>query len=69
MFFEHGKNDPRDPVTETDRIVKAIRDNGYEVEYLRFPDEGHSVSKMPNRITMFRRLARFLETHLGAQAD
>ncbi|MEX0297979.1 MAG: prolyl oligopeptidase family serine peptidase [Kordiimonas sp.] len=65
MFFEHGKNDPRDPVTETDRIVKAIRDNGYAVEYLRFPDEGHSVSKMPNRITMFRRLARFLETHLG----
>lgn len=68
MFFEHGKNDPRDPVTETDRIVKAIRDNGYEVEYLRFPDEGHSVSKMPNRITLNRRLARFLETHLAAEA-
>lgn len=69
MFFEHGKNDPRDPVTETDRIVKAIRDNGYTVEYLRFPDEGHSVSKMPNRITMYRRLARFLETQLAANAE
>lgn len=67
MFFEHGVNDPRDPVTETDVIVKAIRDNGFEVEYLRFPDEGHSVSKMKNRITFYRRLAAFLEKHLGAE--
>ena len=66
MFFEHGVNDPRDPVTETDIIVKAIRDNGYEVEYLRFPDEGHSVSKMKNRIIFYRRLADFLEKQLGA---
>ncbi|GHF18646.1 peptidase S9 [Kordiimonas sediminis] len=67
MFFEHGVNDPRDPVTETDDMVKTIRDNGYEVEYLRFPDEGHGIRKMSNRITHFRRLARFLETHLKAE--
>ncbi|MCK0067943.1 S9 family peptidase [Kordiimonas laminariae] len=67
MFFEHGVNDPRDPVTESDRMVKVIRDNGFEVEYLRFPDEGHSVRKMKNRITYGRRLAAFLEKHLAAE--
>ncbi len=66
MLFEHGVNDPRDPVTESDRMVKEIRDNGFEVEYLRFPDEGHSIRKMPNRITFNRRLAAFLEKHLAA---
>ena len=67
MFFEHGVNDPRDPVTESDRMVKEIRDNGFEVEYLRFPDEGHSIRQMKNRITFNRRLAAFLEKHLAAE--
>jgi dipeptidyl aminopeptidase/acylaminoacyl peptidase len=67
MFFEHGANDPRDPVTETDKMVKAIRSRGYKVEYLRFPDEGHMVVKMKNRIAFFRRLASFIEQHLTVQ--
>ncbi|MEM9058134.1 MAG: prolyl oligopeptidase family serine peptidase, partial [Pseudomonadota bacterium] len=65
MFFSHGVNDPRDPVTESDRIVKTIRDNGGEVTYLRFPDEGHSISKQPNRVAFNRALAAFLEANLS----
>ena len=45
LFVEHGVNDPRDPVTESDRIVQTVRDNGGEVTYLRFPDEGHGIAK------------------------
>ncbi|MFS1702014.1 S9 family peptidase [Alteromonas sp. AMM-1] len=67
MFFEHGVNDPRDPVTESDRMVKVLRDKGLPVTYLRFPDEGHSVSKLENRVTFYRALAEFLERHLTAQ--
>ncbi|RMB12342.1 S9 family peptidase [Eilatimonas milleporae] len=65
MFFEHGANDPRDPVSESDRMVKALRERGIEVTYLRFPDEGHSVRKLPNRIAFYRQLAAFLEKHLS----
>ena len=65
MLFSHGVNDPRDPVTESDRMVQTIRDNGYEVTYLRWPDEGHGIRKIANRITFYRRLADFLETHIG----
>lgn len=61
----HGANDPRDPVTESDGYVRAIRERGGTAEYLRYPDEGHGVRKLSNRIIMGRRIAAFLEQHLG----
>jgi dipeptidyl aminopeptidase/acylaminoacyl peptidase len=64
LFVEHGANDPRDPVTESDRIVQTVRDNGGEVTYLRFPDEGHSITKQANRVAHYRQLVSFLEKHL-----
>jgi len=61
----HGANDPRDPVTESDQFVRGIREIGGEVEYLRFPDEGHGIRKLANRIIAYRRIAAFLERTLG----
>jgi dipeptidyl aminopeptidase/acylaminoacyl peptidase len=63
----HGANDPRDPVTESDQFVRGIREIGGEVEYLRFPDEGHGIRKLANRITAYRRIAAFLERTLEAR--
>ncbi len=60
----HGANDPRDPVTESDQFVRAIRELGGEVEYLRFPDEGHSIRKLANQVIAYRRIAAFLERTL-----
>jgi dipeptidyl aminopeptidase/acylaminoacyl peptidase len=68
ILVSHGANDPRDPVTESDQFVRAIRDRGGEVEYLRWPDEGHSIRKLSNRVTAYRRVARFLERTLGRGA-
>jgi len=65
---EHGANDPRDPVTESDRLVEAVRRNGTEVVYLRFPDEGHSVTNLANRVHMWRAVAAFLERKFGMSA-
>jgi len=64
MLVWHGANDPRDPVTESDRIVKAVRENGVEVTYLRFPDEGHSIRKTANQVAAYRTLADFLAEQL-----
>ncbi len=64
MFVEHGANDPRDPVTESDRIVKTVRENGGDVKYLRFPDEGHGIAKEANRVAFNRALVDFLEKQL-----
>lgn len=65
LMVVHGANDPRDPVTESDQFVRAIRARGGTVEYLRFPDEGHGVRKLPNRIITYRRVAAFLERELA----
>ncbi|GGY40302.1 S9 family peptidase [Parvularcula lutaonensis] len=65
MLFSHGANDPRDPVSESDRMVKALRERGVEVKYLRWPDEGHSVRKLNNRVHLYQEITKFLEDHLG----
>jgi len=65
LLVAHGANDPRDPVTESDRIVDEVRNNGFEVTYLRFPDEGHGFRKRTNRVAFNRAVADFLESNLG----
>jgi dipeptidyl aminopeptidase/acylaminoacyl peptidase len=67
LLVIHGANDPRDPPTESDQFVRAIREQGGEVEYLRFPDEGHSVRKVANQIILYRRAAAFLQRTLGVK--
>lgn len=48
LFVAQGFNDPRVPYTEAEQIVKAVRDNGGDVWYLMFKDEGHGFAKKPN---------------------
>ncbi|HEX2211684.1 MAG TPA: S9 family peptidase [Longimicrobium sp.] len=65
LMVVHGANDPRVPVGEADQIVRAVRHRRGDVEYLRFPDEGHGIAKLQNRITAYQRIARFLDRVLG----
>lgn len=65
LLVMHGANDPRDPVTESDRLVEGIRAYGGQVTYLRFPDEGHGISKLANRVYAYRAIAAFLEEKFG----
>ncbi|MEM8982435.1 MAG: prolyl oligopeptidase family serine peptidase [Pseudomonadota bacterium] len=64
MLFSHGVNDPRDPVTESDRMVRRLRENGLDVVYLRFADEGHSVRKVRNKVALYQAVAGFLDKAL-----
>lgn len=61
VLVSHGANDPRDPVSESDRFVRAARAQGVEVDYVRFEDEGHGVRHLQNRVHLYRRVAHFLE--------
>jgi dipeptidyl aminopeptidase/acylaminoacyl peptidase len=64
VLVVHGANDPRVPVTEADRIVESLRVRNHPVEYLRYPDEGHKISKLANRVDSFTKMASFLERYL-----
>lgn len=64
LLIVHGENDPRVPVGEARQIAEAIRSRGGEVETLIFPDEGHGVAKLGNRLTYYRKMVEFLKKHL-----
>ncbi len=64
LLVQHGANDPRDPVAESDRIVQLIRDAGGTAKYMRYPDEGHGLSKQANRVAFYRAMAVFFEEYL-----
>lgn len=64
MFIVQGRNDPRVSVTEAEQMVKAIRDNGVEVWYLRAEDEGHGFAKKANRDYYNQAFIMFLKKFL-----
>jgi dipeptidyl aminopeptidase/acylaminoacyl peptidase len=64
LFVYAGANDPRVPKSESDLIVKALRERNVPVEYMVASDEGHSLSRREHRIALASRVARFLETEL-----
>ena len=64
LLIVHGENDPRVPVGEARQIAEAIRSHGGEVETLIFPDEGHGVAKLENRLTYYRKMVEFLDKYL-----
>lgn len=49
LFVIQGENDPRVPVTESEQMVREIREHGGEVWYLLARDEGHGFRKKSNR--------------------
>ena len=64
LFVLQGRNDPRVPYTESEQIVKALRDRNRPVEYLLFDDEGHGFVKLANRLTLYPRVVEFLDRHM-----
>ena len=63
-FVYAGKNDPRVPRSESDLIVKALRQRRIPAEYMVADNEGHSLARRENQLAFYARCARFLEQHL-----
>jgi dipeptidyl aminopeptidase/acylaminoacyl peptidase len=64
LLVVQGMNDPRVPVTESEQMVKAIRDNGGTAWYLMAKDEGHGFAKKRNSDFQFLVTILFLKEHL-----
>jgi dipeptidyl aminopeptidase/acylaminoacyl peptidase len=65
LFIQHGRNDPRVPVSESEHIHAVLERKGIPSELLIFEDEGHTVEKLPNRIETFTRMTAFLDRVLA----
>jgi dipeptidyl aminopeptidase/acylaminoacyl peptidase len=65
LMVIQGANDPRVVKAESDEIVEAVRKHNVPVEYIVFPDEGHSFTKKKNQIAANRRILEFLDKYLA----
>ncbi len=64
LFVIQGANDPRVPASESEQMVKLIRDNGGTVWYMLAKDEGHGFRKKENQDKMSEVIALFLKENL-----
>jgi len=64
LLVIHGENDPRVPVGEARQVIEAMRAKGSEVDSLIFPDEGHGIAKLSNRLLAYRKMVDFLDKNL-----
>jgi dipeptidyl aminopeptidase/acylaminoacyl peptidase len=64
LLVVQGANDPRVPRAEADQIVKAARDNGADVRYEVFEDEGHGFTNRENDIKAHSIIVEFLAKYL-----
>ena len=61
LFIEHGRNDPRVPVSESEAIHAELVRRGVRCELAIYEDEGHMVEKLANRVDVFERATAFLD--------
>lgn len=67
LLIGQGANDPRVKQAESDQIVRAMRQNQLDVEYLLFADEGHGFVRPENRMKFFAAAEEFLSKYLGGR--
>jgi dipeptidyl aminopeptidase/acylaminoacyl peptidase len=65
LFLIHGANDPRVPLGEAEQIHRVLRTKGVPCELAVYPDEGHGLAKLTNRLDAYPRAVDFLDRVLG----
>ena len=64
LLVVHGANDTNVPLYEAEQTVAALEARNAPVQYLRFDDEGHVISRHANRVVYVKAVGDFLSTHL-----
>ena len=69
LLIGQGANDPRVKQSESDQIVKAMKEKKLPVVYVLYKDEGHGFQKPENRLSFNAVTEQFLAEHLGGRAE
>ncbi len=64
LFVVQGLNDPRVPASESEQMVRTLRERGGKVWYLLAKDEGHGLRKHSNRTFFENAVVLFLKEFL-----
>jgi dipeptidyl aminopeptidase/acylaminoacyl peptidase len=65
LFVIHGANDPRVPLSEAEQIAEALAKRDIPCQLLVYPDEGHGLAKLKNRLDAYPQAFAFLAEHLA----
>ena len=65
LLLIHGANDPRVPLSEAEQVVARLKDVGRHVELLVYPDEGHGIAKLQNKLDAYPKAVEFLNKALA----
>lgn len=68
LLLCHGRNDPRVPYGESERIFAALKARKVPAWFLTFADEGHGVKDQDNQVAQWRVQAAFLGQHLAQES-
>jgi dipeptidyl aminopeptidase/acylaminoacyl peptidase len=68
-LIEHGANDPRVKIQESEQIVRIMRENKLPVIFVVYPDEGHGILRKENVLDFYGRVEEFLAEHLGGRFE
>ncbi len=64
LLVIQGKNDPRVVERESADLVSDLRQQGKDVHYLMFENEGHDVLKFENRVRAYNAITDFFRQYL-----
>lgn len=64
LLVTQGQNDPRVPVSESEQIVKALRERGQPVWYIKAMNEGHGFDRKENLDIHQQATVMFLQRYL-----
>ena len=65
LFVEHGHNDPRVPVSESEALHGVLDGRGVPCELVIYEDEGHRSRSSRTGSTGFERMVAFLDRVTG----
>jgi dipeptidyl aminopeptidase/acylaminoacyl peptidase len=68
LFVIHGLNDPRVPVGEARQLKASLDRRGVRCELHIYPDEGHGLARLENRLDAYPKAIAFLHDVIGPPA-
>ncbi len=64
MLVIQGRNDPRVRAGESEDVVKDLRAQGKEIDFLVFENEGHDVTRYENKLRCYSEIVEFFKRRL-----
>jgi len=61
LLITHGEGDTRVPIPQAEQYYRTLKKLGKEVEFLRFPREGHGIREPRHRLFLDREQAKWFE--------